>query len=179
MGWVCAICGSSNAPFLRQCVCSAPDADGDATDASIESASLVAFAAADLAEVVALASKPKAKPKNKNIRSYDADGWVAFWASYPLRLDKGKAYDAFCAAVDAGVDADSLIAAAQRYASWCRINDVEQRHIKYAQGWINSERWNDELDIPAAAGESDPAYIVGTPEYAARVEADERRVMGA
>lgn len=154
-GWVCAICGSSNNPSLRQCVC---------TDASPQTPAT--------AHVVALGSR--AKPKQQKARTYDYPGWEEFWETYPLKLDKAKGYDAYCAAVeDAGVEPQRIIAGAAAYAAHCRINRIEPGHIKYAQGWLNDERYYDETPLPPSVGETDPAFIVGTPEYDARIQAEE------
>lgn len=123
--------------------------------------------------------KPRTKPRQRKARAYDAQGWNQFWNNYPQKLDKARAYDAFCAAIAAGADAQVLCAGAAAYAAYCRIHSVEPRSIKYAQGWLNDDRWTDELDMPPTVGATDPAYTIGTPEYAARQLVEEDAAIAA
>jgi hypothetical protein len=70
-----------------------------------------------------------------------------FWAVYPLRKDVGHARTAFRNACRRA-DPDTIIAGAARYRD-DPTRDPE--HTKYAQGWLNGERWLDEAIDPQAA----------------------------
>lgn len=122
--------------------------------------------------VVALEAKPKTKPQRRKL-AYSA-AFEEFWRHYPVHRDKFKAQEAFEDAGYAGYPAEEIIAGAKRYARWLKTTTTAP---KYAQGWINGRRWEDELDIPPEVGETDPAFTVGTPEYAARLLAEEERAI--
>jgi len=92
---------------------------------------------------------------------------------FPLKLDKKKAHEAWQRIGANDALANRIIAGAEKYAMYVMLHRIESRHIKYAQGWLNGERWNDELSVPPPAGQTDPAYTAGTSEYAARVQAEE------
>lgn len=114
-------------------------------------------------------SEVQAKQKQQRKKNgYSAD-FDAFWAVFPIHRDKDKARQAFEAALASGADLDAIIAGAADYARWLKTTTTAP---KYAQGWLNGRRWEDELDIPPAVGELDAAYTVGTPEYEARMIAE-------
>jgi len=119
-------------------------------------------------EVVGSESQTKTKAQRRKL-SYSAR-FEEFWQEYPVHRDKAKAQVAFTDAIFAGEDVYEIIAGAKRYARWLPTTTTAP---KYAQGWLNDRRWEDELDMPASVGETDPAYILGTPEYAARMQAEE------
>lgn len=171
MSWICGRCGVSVRDDMAYCVACAPNAAAHRTGAPGASVG----ASAPFADVVAL--KPRSTQRQQKRRSYNDPAFDEFWKHYPLKLDKKKAHQAWTDAIASGAPAQSITNAAMRYARYCAVNAIEPRHIKYAQGWLNGERWNDEIPLPAAAGESDPAFTKGTPEWDARVEAEERRVM--
>ena len=153
IGWICPVCGTARPPQLdRCCTVEVPQVPRPA-------------------DVVALGSKTN-RQKPKRLDYSDYPDFEAFWNNYPQKRDKRAALAAWITATASGAAPQTIIAAAKRYAAWCAANDVEARHIKYAQGWLNHERWTDEVVVPAAVGETDPAYIVGTPEYEARQVAE-------
>jgi hypothetical protein len=120
-----------------------------------------------------VASKPlraRTKPLQRKARAYDRQGWESFWKAFPLKLDKGKAYDAFCAALDAGVDAERLTAGAAGYARYVALHPTQS--VKFAQGWIHDERWTDELPLPLEVGEG-PSYAE---QKAARIAEEARAI---
>lgn len=102
--------------------------------------------------------------------------FMAFWKAYPLHRDRARAYVVWRKLAQSGASPAQIIEGARNYAAWCKRNNVEARHIKYPQGWLSGERWLDEIE---AAPETPPEQIVGTPEYAARREAEEQRAMEA
>lgn len=151
MGWICPICGTARPPHWDQC-CTAPVAHKpDALTQSTDAVAQSALAQSPVADVVAL--EPKTKRRSTNRRSYDDPFFDEFWSVYPHKVDKLKAQGAFHDALARGALAQSIIDGARQYAWYCRINAVEVRHMKYAQGWLNADRWNDELSLPAAVGE--------------------------
>lgn len=153
MGWICPVCGAARPPHWEKC-CTAPVPQSG--DASAN------------AEVVAL--EPKTKRPSPKRRSYDDPLFDEFWSKYPLKLDKPKAYAAWQAALAQGAEPQRIIAGAQKYARYCRIN--EWLSPKYAQGWLNNERWNDELPLPREVGEG-PSFE----EQEAQRRAEEERAI--
>lgn len=102
-------------------------------------------------------ARPTAKaPKTKPLARFDD-----FWNIYPLKKGKAAAQKAFAKAVSAGADPQAIIEGAYAYSRECRMK--EPRFIKYAQGWLNDGRWQDEPE---------PAYkptAIGAPSEAAAV----------
>jgi len=94
--------------------------------------------------------------KNGSRRStnfdYDADeDFLAFWAAFPRKTAKPKAYQAWKAARKRGVFADIIIAAAKRYRdSPARKPDF----TAHPATWLNGERYNDfdEVTSPPSSG---------------------------
>jgi hypothetical protein len=70
-----------------------------------------------------------------------------FWQVYPLRRDVGHARTAFRSACRRA-DPDTIIAGAARYRD---DPSRDPEHTKYAQGWLNGDRWLDEAIDPQAA----------------------------
>ena len=107
----------------------------------------------------------KNKNKNKNNTPYKSptgDGnkrreyspeFIEFWNVFPneRKADKPKCADKFTAAIKAGVEAQTIITAAQRYA-----NDPnrEAQFTVNPHRWLNEERW-ESGPLPQRAG-SDP-----------------------
>lgn len=77
----------------------------------------------------------------------------AFWLVYPKRQGKAPARKAFAKALTK-TDPVSLIRAAAAYRDWPGRNPDM---TKMAQGWLNDERWNDEL--PAEARHDEPTQL--------------------
>lgn len=79
-------------------------------------------------------------------QAYDYAGdqdFATFWQAYPVKSGKPAAYKAWLKALARGATAEHITAAAKRYRDDPR-RDPE--HTKYAQGWLNDERYNDEPD---------------------------------
>lgn len=74
-----------------------------------------------------------------------------FWSVYPRKGGKGAARRQWAAALRRGMDAEAIIAAAERYRDDPKR---DPRFTKYPQGWLNDERYNDE---PASAAKPAPA----------------------
>jgi hypothetical protein len=78
-----------------------------------------------------------------------------FWQAYPKRQGanpKEPARKAFRAAVTSGVDAETVIAAARRYAAELqRDNKLGTQFVARAVTWLNEKRWGDYPPPPGAA----------------------------
>ena len=64
-----------------------------------------------------------------------------FWAQYPVHKDRKRAEQAW-QRLTAG-DRRAAIAALPGYIADCQQNGIQ---YKYAQGWLNGRRWEDEAD---------------------------------
>ena len=65
-----------------------------------------------------------------------------FWAVYPKHSGKKKAKEAFKKALKK-TTADIIIAKAKEYADEVKKKWTEDKYIKWAQGWLNDERYLD------------------------------------
>lgn len=170
-GWVCGKCGASNAPHLLQCPCTSPATRKH--PAAALAAAPKQLGATPVQQPVAGSDGSKATATTRKQHSYNDPNFNSFWNNYPLHKGKLDAAKAFAAAVAAGADPEQLIAAAGAYALDASRNPLK---TKMAEGWLRSKRWEDEpvqLRHPlAAVDETDPAQVVGTPEYKARQEAE-------
>lgn len=66
-----------------------------------------------------------------------------FWAQYPVHKDRKRAEQAW-QRLTAG-DRRAAIAALPGYIADCQQNGIQ---YKYAQGWLNGRRWEDEVEEP-------------------------------
>jgi hypothetical protein len=111
--------------------------------------------------------------RSKRLRyQYPDEGFNEFWRVYPKRVGKASAFSRW-QIVTLEIEPQLVIAAAARYAAYVEAQRIEPQYIKYPEGWLSAGRWEDELAIPPAVGANDPAYIVGTREYADRTKAEE------
>ena len=83
-------------------------------------------------------TEPENKPKHRASTGY-SDDFEAFWAVYPLKLDKRAAFKAFNRALKR-VKLDIIMAGASSYAS--DPNLPEPRFIKHASTWLNGDGWD-------------------------------------
>lgn len=75
--------------------------------------------------------------------------WLDFWAVYPCRDGKQEAMNAFELQVVSAETWAAVFAGAKRYAEKSAA-DPEMR-MKFAQGWLNDHRWEDEPAAPNGA----------------------------
>jgi hypothetical protein len=89
-------------------------------------------------------SKPQTPRKKKadDANVAQAQAFARFWAAYPRRVAKEAARKAFESAVEGGVDAEALIAGAQRYA--VERGGQEPKYTKHPATWLNKGCWEDE-----------------------------------
>lgn len=78
--------------------------------------------------------------------------WEAFWAVYPCHEGMNPAMDAFERRITAREMAEQAYRGAKAYAARCAANP--ELTVKYAQGWLNEERWLDENRVEAKARDS-------------------------
>lgn len=71
--------------------------------------------------------------------------WEEFWKVYPCHLGVNRAMDAFERKVLTHDLAVQVYRGAKSYAAKCEA-DPELK-MKYGQGWINEERWKDEIVV--------------------------------
>ncbi len=108
---------------------------------------------------------------------YNDEAFLRFWSAYPRRVGKASAFSAWKRVV-AEVEPQVVIEAAAQYGA--QVEGLEPQFIKYPEGWLNSGRWDDEKPTPPpAAGDTDPAWIVGTEEWNLRVLAEEEAAIAA
>lgn len=93
-----------------------------------------------------LPSVPASVRKPKPGSDDDPD-WVKFWETYPNSAGKAEARKAWASAVKK-VAPFVIIAGAEKYRELVTRERREKRHIKHASGWLNSERWADEITLP-------------------------------
>ena len=83
-------------------------------------------------------TEPEHKPKHQASTGY-TDDFEAFWAIYPLKLDKRTAFKAFRSALKR-VTLDEIMTGARKYAT--DPNLPEPRYIKHASTWLNGDGWD-------------------------------------
>lgn len=85
--------------------------------------------------------------------SDDDPDWLKFWSVYPKKVSKKEARKRWAAAVKK-TDPAVIIAGAERYRALVIAEKRAKSHIKDPDGWLNGEKWNDDLTdtTPIAAG---------------------------
>jgi hypothetical protein len=92
----------------------------------------------------ALGTNPRAIRKPTGEPLFDE-----FWRIFPRKIAKSPALKAWQAKIRQGVDPQTMIDGASRYAK--EMVGKEPIYIKYPQGWIAGERWLDEPEKPKGA----------------------------
>jgi hypothetical protein len=87
--------------------------------------------------------------------SDDDPEWVKFWSVFPNSAGKADARKAWAGAVKK-VAPFVIIAAAEKYRELVTREGREKKHIKHASGWLNGERWNDEITLPSQPANAPP-----------------------
>jgi hypothetical protein len=88
-------------------------------------------------------------PKKPEPGSDDDPDWLKFWSIFPNKSGKADARKAWAKAVKKFPVAD-LLAGAERFRAQMVREKREKSYIKQASGWLNGERWTDE--IPGRSG---------------------------
>jgi hypothetical protein len=74
-----------------------------------------------------------------------------FYEAYPKHVDRKAAEKKLQTIVRGGVDPETLIDGARRYAADCRAKSTDPQYIKSPLVWLNKGCWLDEIG-PAATG---------------------------
>lgn len=78
-------------------------------------------------------------------KSSEPEGWDEFWAAFPRKDGKTDTKGAYVKAIKKrGITPELLTAAAASYARRMKLERTDRAKIKMGQGWLNSERWEDE-----------------------------------
>ncbi|MDX9861644.1 MAG: hypothetical protein RBS99_12085 [Rhodospirillales bacterium] len=132
------------------------------------------------ASAVQATARPETETETEKERKKDTpysptpeNAFDRFWSAYPHRGKlpdpKKPAREKFDRKVRNGIDPETIIAGARRYAGLVRAENIEGRLVCMASTWLNQERW----DEGAAPGQPSPAEDIEA-RRAAR-EAERRR----
>jgi hypothetical protein len=81
----------------------------------------------------------------------DLGGFPAWWSHYPKKVSKPAARKAYDRIVNAGVASPAeLLAGVLRYAA--SRTDQDHRYTKNPDGWLNGNRWTDEIETTPQGG---------------------------
>jgi hypothetical protein len=117
-------------------------------------------------------SDSKPKPKRKTKPRVVPPRFDEFWKTYPRRVGKIAAEQAFAKAVEAGADPQAVIDGALVYAFKRKGQDPE--FTAHPTTWLNQGRWEDEAPPPPPAPssiETCPVHRLPTPCRGCRADA--------
>lgn len=83
--------------------------------------------------------------------SDDDPDWRKFWDLWPKKVGKSEARKAWAGAVKK-VAPFVIIAGADRYRQLVAKERRTKQHIKDPSGWLNNDRWSDEINLEPADG---------------------------
>jgi DNA-binding MarR family transcriptional regulator len=90
--------------------------------------------------------------KEQTLSARACESFMKFKGAYPSRGDHGDpekpAQKEFEAALERGVEAEEIIAGAERYAAQVARTGIEPRFVKMAVNWLRNESWNDRARPP-------------------------------
>lgn len=90
--------------------------------------------------IVSAEEKPvvgKVEKKRSKNTEYGV-GFEEIWKQYPRKIDKGGAYKAYKARLNAGYSEEELIQAVKNYAAECKENGTLQKYIKHGATFFGS-----------------------------------------
>lgn len=98
--------------------------------------------ASETANEASLGAADETQNKNvKNDKNEKNKYMCAFedvWAVYPRKINKGGAYKAYQARLNAGYSEEELLQAVRNYAAECRKNKTDQKYIKHGSTFFGS-----------------------------------------
>lgn len=95
---------------------------------------------------------PKQVPTDKEIKEVEEDKntntcitknnkyaqfFETFWKAYPRHVDKARAYECYCARLNAGYSEEELLTACKNYAEECKKNNTEEKYIKHGSTFLS------------------------------------------
>ncbi len=86
-------------------------------------------------------------PSEAKVAAFDQ-----FWGAYPYRQEnpKAPARAVFMKLLESGEDAEALIAAASRYAAFCKAEKIKSTFIPHARKWLHLRYFEDYMTNPDA-----------------------------
>ena len=114
--------------------------------------------------------KQNTETETKSETDHYSEEFEEWWKHYPIKNGKAEALPAFIKARKKA-SLETLTQAVIRYSAWLKTTTTSP---KYAQGWLNKERWTDELTFtqplsqarPTARREAAPPEV-GSPQWKA------------
>lgn len=95
------------------------------------------------------------KPKKSKKAEYEVT-FEELWKIYPRKINKGGAYKAYQARLNAGYSEEKLLQAVNNYAAECKKNGTLQKYIKHGSTFFGSSTpFVDYLDKNYGGGEID------------------------
>lgn len=97
----------------------------------------------------------KENKKKLNLKVEYSSDFESFRTAYPKKKGKQKAREAWENAIKWGNDPKHLISKAWEYATEIKLKRVEEKFVKYAQGWLNDWRFDDDYFLWNKTGTPD------------------------
>jgi hypothetical protein len=85
--------------------------------------------------------------KSGSRRPTETPEFATFWETYPRKVGKAKALEAWHKAITAGTPPDVIIAGAQAYVRDPVRRSSDIKFTAHPATWINQERWADEAPV--------------------------------
>lgn len=93
--------------------------------------------------------KPPASAVAKQKTETYAEAFDALWESYPRKIGKKRAFDAYKKAIKSGTTDEAIADGIERYRQYVESRKFEEKYIKQGSTWFVGECWNDEYEISA------------------------------
>jgi hypothetical protein len=69
------------------------------------------------------------------------------WNIYPRKVGKEKALKSFIKARIAGVEAETIRKGVEKYNTYVKSANIEDKYIKHGSTWFNNRSWSDEYSV--------------------------------
>ena len=89
-----------------------------------------------------------AGPSQESKNTYPA-AFETWWKLYPRHKGKRRALAKWQQAIKR-IDPDELNEKTRRYATWVEQTGIDLKFVKYPEGWLSGDCWDDELELPQA-----------------------------
>jgi hypothetical protein len=97
-------------------------------------------------------TRPDPAPKRER-QPLPASRFAEFWSAYPIKKDRTNAEKAYEKQIKSGVSHDEIMVGLSAYVR--SLARPGAPLPKYAQGWLNGKRWEDEYDSATSAPAGD------------------------